>query len=119
MDNATLKWVHVAVIVACVLAIAVGQLLFKQAANALDVAERMWHSRVFWPLGIGVLVYASVTLVWVWVLQHVPISRAYPFMALTFVIVPAGGRWFFAETLGLPYALGIGLICLGVLLTTR
>jgi drug/metabolite transporter (DMT)-like permease len=98
-------------------AMAAGQILFKRAASQItpdvggswlvDVARlpTMW---------VAVALYAGATLLWVRILTTVPLSRAYPFAALAFVLVPAAGYLFFHEPITIRYALGTALIVIGV-----
>jgi len=53
------------------------------------------------------------------ILMTVPLSRAYPFVALAFVLVPAAGYLFFHESITLRYALGTALIVIGVAVAAR
>ena len=76
------------------------------------------RARLVIGVGLGVWVavalYAGATLLWVRILTTVPLSRAYPFVALAFVLVPAAGYMFFGEPITLRYALGTALIVIGV-----
>ncbi|WP_051293659.1 DMT family transporter [Pseudoduganella violaceinigra] len=56
---------------------------------------------------------------WLLTLRRLPLSVAYPWTALIYVITPLAGVYFFAEALHGPYAIGIALILAGVLLTSR
>ena len=103
----------------CVVGIASGQVLFKYSANALAIADRPWEMGVAVPLGAALAIYGVATIGWVWVLQHVHLSRAYPFMAISFVLVPAASFFLFDEQLDIRYILGVCLICLGVILAGR
>ena len=60
------------------------------------------------------LLYAGATVLWVWLLTHIPLSAAYPFVGLSFIVVPVASWWFLGEPLGLRYWTGIGLIVAGV-----
>jgi len=100
-----------------------GQTLFKVAAMGLQGAGQtamdplaLGRQPSFW---LALALYGCGTLLWIWVLQTVPLSRAYPFAALGFVIVPVIAAVFFAERLSLTYALGAGLIIAGVIVTAR
>ena len=57
---------------------------------------------------------SGASLLWVRFLTTVTLSRAYPFAALAFVLVPAAGYLFFHEPITLRYALGTALIVVGV-----
>ncbi|WP_426321018.1 hypothetical protein [Pseudoduganella sp. R-43] len=56
---------------------------------------------------------------WLLTLRQLPLAVAYPWTALIYVITPLVGAWCFAELLSASYAVGIVLILLGVLLTSR
>lgn len=102
--------------------IAGGQTLFKQAALKLQampgtgtilglaLIPSFWAALVLYGLG---------TMWWIWILQTVPLSRAYPFFALAFAVVPLLAWLLFAEKLNLTYALGAALIMAGVVVTAR
>jgi undecaprenyl phosphate-alpha-L-ara4N flippase subunit ArnE len=52
------------------------------------------------------------------VLKSVPLTVAYPFMALTFCVVPLLAWLLLGETLSLRYGVGTGLIVIGLLVVT-
>lgn len=103
-----------AVALVCVLAVTTGQVLFKLTANALAAAGTPWDARV---LGIGLIagtIYAAATLGWIAVLQTVALSRVYPYMALSFVLVPLADAVIFGEPLTAARLAGGALILAGV-----
>jgi drug/metabolite transporter (DMT)-like permease len=103
-------------------AIAAGQILFKRAATQIDSASGVsWLVQVarLPTMWIAVALYAAATLLWVRILMTVPLSRAYPFVALAFVLVPAAGYLFFHESVSLRYAAGTALIIAGVVIAAR
>lgn len=51
---------------------------------------------------------------WMLAIQRLEVGYAYPFIALTFVLVPIGGAAFFGEPLPATQLLGIALIITGV-----
>ena len=103
-------------------AIAAGQILFKRAASQLTPGGgsswlfELARSPTMW---VAVALYAGATLLWVRILTTVPLSRAYPFVALAFVLVPAAGYLFFDESITMRYALGTALIIVGVAVAAR
>ncbi|WP_263145401.1 EamA family transporter [Pseudomonas sp. RIT-PI-AD] len=100
----------------CVTGIASGQILFKQAAMNIQTATD-WQAWVFNGALIAALcLYGFTTLFWIWILRHVPLYLAYPFMGLAFLIVPVLEHFFFGSPLHLKTFLGGGLILLGVVL---
>jgi len=48
---------------------------------------------------VALILYAALTVLWVWILSYTPLSRAYPFLALAFALTPALGCLVFAEPL--------------------
>jgi|KBSMisStaDraftv2_1062788.scaffolds.fasta_scaffold07065_6 drug/metabolite transporter (DMT)-like permease len=98
-------------------AMAAGQVLFKRAASQITPgAGGSWLIEVarLPTMWVAVTLYAGATLFWVRILTTVPLSRAYPFAALAFVLVPAAGYLFFHEPITIRYALGTALIVIGV-----
>jgi drug/metabolite transporter (DMT)-like permease len=97
-----------------------GQLLFKAAAlrDLPDgtIAERAF-SLVFNAYFLGALaLYIVLTFGWVWLLTFTPLSRAYPFVALAFVITPLLGGMVFAEPITPRLLIGIAVLLGGLLL---
>ncbi len=110
---------NIILILICVIAISGGQLLFKRAGLELELAGTWLSWRVWLYSGVSFAVYTGATLLWIHVLRVTPLIQAYPFMALSFVIVPLSGAWFFKEQLGAAYLIGLLLIISGVVLIAR
>jgi drug/metabolite transporter (DMT)-like permease len=105
---------HLALTLACVLAIAAGQILFKLAARAATgTAGFPWEFMNAWFVA-AIVVYAAATFLWVWLLKTLPLNVAYPFVGLAFVIVPLLGAWLLGESLGWRHLAGGALIAAGV-----
>lgn len=103
------------------LSMATGQVLFKLGATKVPPAVDLqgWMSLIFHPLVLTALtLYGAATFLWLWLLQRIPLTTAYPFAALAFVLVPLGGWLFFNESVNLKYVGGVALILSGVLLTS-
>jgi drug/metabolite transporter (DMT)-like permease len=60
-----------------------------------------------------VLLYAALTVIWVWILNFTPLSRAYVFVA--FAVTPLLGAFVFAEPISVRLVIGIGLVFCGLL----
>lgn len=98
------------------LLISAGQILFKltsQRAGGLDAAGLIGLARDPYLIA-ALIIYAFGTLAWVHVLKQVPLTVAYPFMALTFCAVPLLAWLLLGETLTARYALGAALIMTGL-----
>lgn len=96
--------------------IAAGQVLFKMTSQRLLSRSDSGFVSVLWdPVFIAaLLLYGLATLLWIYVLKSVPLSYAYSFMALSFVIVPLLAAAFLGESVGLRYAAGSALILAGL-----
>ncbi len=103
----------------CVAALAAGQVLFKQAATGLSASGAMLSSATLVPLISAIAIYGVSTVVWVWVLQHAPLGRLYPLMALGFVLVPLASHFMFGERFTPQYLIGVAFILVGVVLASR
>lgn len=104
-------------LVLCVVGIAAGQILFKLASHALGPRTNVL-ALISSPYLIGgCALYAAATLTWIWLLSRVELSQAYPFMALSFVIVPLLSMVFLDEHVDYRYWFGIALIVAGIVLT--
>jgi drug/metabolite transporter (DMT)-like permease len=108
-------------IVGTVFLLAVGQVLFKFAADGLDIAQKGFVNAVLlnkW-LIVALLVYFVATVLWLLVLRKNPLSLAYPFVALAFVFVPVLGHYLLNEPLRLQSLVGAALIGAGVWVSVR
>jgi multidrug transporter EmrE-like cation transporter len=96
--------------------IAVGQLLFKLASRNLsgDLSRDLVSIAFQPPFIAAMALYGIASFLWVIAVENTDISRAYPFMASGFIIVPALGYLMFNETLTLPFFLGTALIVAGI-----
>ena len=103
----------------CVLGIAAGQILFKLSAAAFKAAGTILDPKGLGILMVAFLLYAVTTVGWVWVLRNVDLGRAYPMMALAFVIVPVASHFILGERFNSQYALGVALIVVGIAVAVR
>jgi drug/metabolite transporter (DMT)-like permease len=101
--------------------IAAGQVLFKLASartGQADLSGLIGLATNPYLLA-ALVIYGFGTLVWVFVLKSVPLSFAYPFMALTFCIVPLLASWFLGEPVSVKVLMGTALIMTGLLVIAR
>ena len=106
-----------------VVLLATGQIFFKYSAAALrdrPIAEgfvTLLSTPTFYA---AVAIYGAGTLLWVWILSRIPLSQAYPWVAIATAGIPALAVVLFHERVhGGIYWLGVGLVVAGVLLTQR
>ena len=113
---------QVAGLIGFALMLAAGQILFKTAALAAPAMTSLRGGLgllllpSFWA---ALMLYGAATLLWIYLLQTIPLSRAYPFAALGFVIVPVAGILLFGERVTTGYAIGALLVIAGVLTISR
>jgi drug/metabolite transporter (DMT)-like permease len=115
-----IRWLLLTVL--CVALLAVGQMLFKSAAEQWRIDGWSWTSlRGFFspPLLAALALYAVATVLWVFVLRTVPLSLAFPVYALTFIIVPLMAYFVWDEPVTYNTLLGGVVIMLGVIICTR
>ena len=103
---------------------ACGQVLFKLAATRASVPGAglmpgVLPGAVNAYLAAGLVLYAGLTLMWVWILRSVPLSKAYPFVALSFIFTPLLARMVFGEPLNASYGAGLLLIACGIVVIAR
>ena len=98
-----------------------GQLLLKYSAQRQSVnTDSNWLLRLIslfsdWSFLLGVALYGLLLIYWVWLLTFLPLSRAYPFTLLSFIVAAVGGTLFFHETLTLPFLVGLAIIGIGLI----
>ena len=112
--------IELGVILACVAAIITGQLMFKivglelAGTGLMGLASNLKAAAI---LIAALVIYALATIAWIWVLQTVPLGRAYLFMSLSFAAIPILAHWFLGEDLSARVIVGAGLIVAGVVVT--
>ena len=102
-----------------------GQVLFKKTSlilagseikfSILNLAEYILNLLKIPYFCLAILVYSSATLFWLFILQKIPLSLAYPFTALAMVIIPVISIFIFEEKVSINYWFGASLIVLGIL----
>ncbi|WP_255312313.1 EamA family transporter [Kiloniella majae] len=90
-----------------------GQMLFKKASLDIDWDQGIYGLINPW-LITAIILYGAATLLWVWILRSVPLSFAYSFSALAFVIVPIAASFLFKENIGWQNIVGTIFIVMGI-----
>ena len=103
----------------CVLGIAIGQILFKLSAISLKSSGSFFAIKTAALVLAAMCLYGVTSFVWVWALQKIELSRIYPFMALSFILVPLGSHFFLGEQLQPQYILGVAIIIAGIIVVVR
>ncbi len=106
-------------ILAVVTLMTCGQLLFRKSAvggpplSTLHGLTTLFLNPFFI---LALVIYAGATLLWVSVLQQVPLSRAFAFNALSFVVIPIASILFFGEVATPRLGMGLALVIAGLIL---
>ena len=116
-DRLTVSQVLLLVIYA--VGMAGGQILFKLAALQYAGDQRNLFGLI-WNIYFvsAAVVYAGYAVLWAWILTFIPLSRAYPFVALAFAVTPLLGAFLFGELITTRLVVGVLLILCGLLLVT-
>jgi drug/metabolite transporter (DMT)-like permease len=68
---------------------------------------------------LGLLLFAGSALAWLFVLSRVPLSFAYPFASLSYLLIVVADRFVFHETIPPARWAGVALIMSGIVLVAR
>lgn len=71
------------------------------------------------PFWVGMVCYGTSLCVWLAALSKAPVSVAYPMLSIGYVVVAAVSVLWLGEILSPTKAVGIALICVGVVLVSR
>lgn len=85
-----------------------GQLCQKQATW-----KRGTRHLLGW-LAFSVVLLGCAMLLWLLVLQRVPVSVAYPMLSLNFIFITLAARFIWHEPISLRHGLGVVLIIAGI-----
>ena len=99
--------------------LAAGQILFKLAATGAAPGPTLAGISLNMHLFAGLGIYVAATGLWLLLLRSAPLSLAYPFMALAYVVVPPLAHWWLGEALRWQSLAGAVVIVFGVWLSTR
>lgn len=113
-----MRVVDIALCLVCVALGSTGQVLLRMASMA---AARSDHPGLGGYLtgtsALAVVVYAGAMLLWAWVLSRVPLTQAFAFFGLSFVVVPLLSHRLLGDPLT-PYTwAGAVVIMAGIALT--
>lgn len=98
--------------------IAAGQVLFKLASRDLGAVGlgSLLSLATNVHLLVALFIYGAGTIIWIYLLRSVPLSYAYMFMALTFVLVPLLSYLLLGESINFKHIAGTALIIGGLVL---
>ena len=98
-----------------VIALSIGQILFKMVSSGLEFSPMgLINGLLNLKFFIAIVVYFVATIMWLFVLKATPLRVAYPFVALSFVIVPILAHFFLGESINWNTFAGAGFILIGI-----
>jgi multidrug transporter EmrE-like cation transporter len=89
-----------------------GQALLKAGAGAVSFSAQLLD----WRTVLGLCLYGGAALLYIVALRRIPMSRALPSTAISYVAAALIGHFAFGETLGMAQVAAIALICGGVVM---
>jgi drug/metabolite transporter (DMT)-like permease len=107
----------IGLLVATLALLSAGQLLFKVAAQGLEFNQPKTFLTL--PMGAALAAYALATLAWLGVLTRVPLSVAFPYYGITFLLVPLLAQWVLGEKVGVATYVGGAVILAGIAITAH
>jgi small multidrug resistance pump len=109
-----MTWYYVALALGILLGVG-GQILLKSGASGETLLQQFLSPQSI----IGLGLYFAAALCYMYALRKIPVSVAFPSVALSYVLVALLGFWLYGEPLSMPKVAGIALVCAGVVLITR
>jgi len=100
----------------CVLAEVIQQMSFKTGASRAADHGRLNAGILVQPLiWLGVAIWAVEIIAWTVVLEHTPLSLAYPVMTLSYAAIPLASFVLLRERMSRRQRIGAALVAAGVL----
>lgn len=98
----------------CACGSAAGQILMKASSVAWKEAGNFYDFNVLLIISSAFFIYFMSSLGWVYILKGLPLTVAYPFLAITFLLVPIAGHFFFNESVNWRHGIAALLIISGI-----
>lgn len=98
-----------------------GQILFKLSANfgLRSESSGVFDSYLNLYFVCAIILYMFLTVFWVWLVRFVPVNKAYPIVAASFIVTPLLAKKVLTEDLPKDFLVGSILIVIGIYLTVR
>lgn len=111
-----ISFVNFLFLVLCVAGNCVGQVCLKYGVS--NIEQNMTILGYFNPfIFLGLFIYGSSFILWLFILKTVPLTIAFSFLAMSFIIVPVLSHRIFDEPYHLGVAVGSIFIFVGIALT--
>ena len=101
-------------VIFCVTIVALGQILFKLGAESITASnDKGVYADFNAYIIVALIIYALSTVIWIYILRSIPLSIAYPFMSLSFILVPIASYYVFGDPINLKILTGGFFIFIG------
>jgi drug/metabolite transporter (DMT)-like permease len=94
-----------------------GQLLFRGAALSANAAGQFANPRSLLLFATAIALYGIMTVLWAQALRELPLAKAYPFMALSFLIIPVAEHLIYGQAWSWNAVIGGAVIVAGIVVT--
>ena len=114
-------------IIVMVLLAGIGQLFIKYGVNVVTESHGGFPTDIlgfiklvfFWPVIFGLCIYFVFGIAWLKILADVPLSFAFPFLAISYIVIILGSYLVLGETINQLKLIAIALIIAGVICLSR
>jgi drug/metabolite transporter (DMT)-like permease len=105
----------------------IGQLFIKQGVNTFTAnlghfpTDPVGFIKLlfYWPVFVGLVIYFFFGIAWLKILADVPVSYAFPFLAISYIVIIVGSYLILGETINGLKVTAIALIIGGVVCLSR
>lgn len=108
---------NASLIIGTIVALSIGQVLFKSASGSLIISQPL--TLISPQLLLALSIYGIATLAWIVVLSRVPLSFAFPFYGLAFLLVPLLAKLLLHEPLRWQALVGGFVILVGIWISAK
>jgi multidrug transporter EmrE-like cation transporter len=95
----------------------VGQLLFRGAALSANASGTFVNPKSLGMYATAIAFYGVMTILWAHALRDMSLARAYPFMALSFLMIPAAEHFLYGQAWSWNAIIGGFIIVAGIVVT--
>jgi drug/metabolite transporter (DMT)-like permease len=106
-----------AIVLGALLCTVAGQLLFRGAALSANAAGGFFNAKSLLLFATAIALYGVMTVLWAHALRELPLAKAYPFMALSFLIIPLAEHLIYGQTVSWAAIFGGMIIVAGIVVT--
>lgn len=107
----------IAIVLGALACTVAGQLLFRGAALSANAAGGFANTKSMVLFATAIALYGVMTLLWAHALRELPLAKAYPFMALSFLIIPVAEHLIYGQVLSWSAIIGGVIIVAGIIVT--